>query len=204
MTPATQPVRIPIDGSTPLPAALALPARPSQLRPGVIVIHEILGLNDDIRRITARFAAEGYVAVAPDLFAGLGPKPICTLRVLVQYWKGEGRAWEVLEATRRWLDERPEVDSGRVGVAGFCMGGGFALLMAVKSPVGAAAAFYGDVPRRIEALRGTCPVIAGYGGRDKYFARQGRRLERFLRELGIPHDVLVLEVEVANTTVESV
>ncbi|HEY5638788.1 MAG TPA: dienelactone hydrolase family protein [Dehalococcoidia bacterium] len=65
-------VRIPL-GDTGVPAALALPESDGGPWPAVVVIHEITGLNDDIRRIARRFADAGYVALAPALFAGLGP-----------------------------------------------------------------------------------------------------------------------------------
>ena len=62
--------------------------------PGLIVIHEVLGLNDDIRGIARRFAESGYVAVSPDLFHGRGPQPICMIRTLAEYRAGGGRALE--------------------------------------------------------------------------------------------------------------
>lgn len=175
-------------GERPVPAAMMSPDGEGPW-PGVVVIHEALGLNGDIRRIARRFAESGYAAVAPDLFAGLGPMPICIMRTFAEYRKGGGRALEALEATRAWLAEQPEVDGSRIGVAGFCMGGGFALLLATHSPVGVAATHYGDVPRQAEQLKGVCPVVAGYGERDTTFARRGRRLERYLEELGVKHDV---------------
>lgn len=183
-------VVIPI-GARGVPAALAVPESGPAPWPGVVVIHEILGLNDDIRRIARRFADSGYVAVAPDLFEGLGPKPICILRTLAAYRRGGGRALEAIEGARAWLAERPDVDATRMGVAGFCMGGGFALLLGLHAPVGVAATFYGDIPRRAGDLEGICPVIASYGAKDRLFADKGRRLEQQLRELGIPHEVKV-------------
>ncbi|MFQ5472083.1 MAG: dienelactone hydrolase family protein [Dehalococcoidia bacterium] len=180
-------------GKTEIPASLALPESGTAPWPGVVVIHEMLGLNDDIRRITRRFADSGYAAVAPDLFAGLGPKPICMMRTVAAYRKGGGRALKAIEASRAWLADRPEVDASRIGVAGFCMGGGFALLMGTTSTVGVAATFYGDLPDRAEDLEGVCPVIASYGGRDRLFAKKGRRLKRYLDDLGVSNDVKVYD-----------
>jgi carboxymethylenebutenolidase len=65
------------------------------------------------------------------------------------------------------------------------------LLYAVRAPLGAAGVFYGQVPATAAALRGVCPVLGGYGGRDRLFAASGRRLERLLAELGVPHDVCI-------------
>jgi carboxymethylenebutenolidase len=171
-------------------AALALPAA-GLPRPAVLVLHEIFGLNDDIRRITARFADLGWVALAPDLYDTGGPRALCVLRTLVTLRRGEGPAFADLAAAQAWLAARPEVTGDRLGVAGFCLGGGFALLHAVRAPLRAAGIFYGDVPKSADALRGICPVVAGYGGRDRLYARQGERLERLLTELGVPHDVRI-------------
>ncbi len=178
-------------GGIDMPAALALPESGDGPWPGVVVIHEILGLNDDIRRITARFADAGYAAVAPDLFAGLGPMPICILRTVAAYRRGGGRPLEAIGSTQAWLSERREVDGARIGVAGFCMGGGFALMLGARSGAGVVATYYGDVPDRAEELEGICPVISGYGGRDKLFRRRAERLEEHLRRLGVAHDARV-------------
>jgi carboxymethylenebutenolidase len=171
-------------------AALALPAA-GLPRPAVLVLHEIFGLNDDIRRLTARFADLGWVALAPDLYDTGGPRALCVLRTLLALRRGEGPVFADLSAAHAWLAARPEVTGDRLGVAGFCLGGGFALLYAVRAPLRAAGVFYGDVPKTAQALRGICPVVAGYGGRDRLYARQGERLERLLTELGVPHDVRI-------------
>jgi len=160
-------------------------------RPGVIVIHEIFGLNDDIREIAERIAGFGYVALAPDLYDRPGARPLCIARTVAALNRGAGDAFEDLNAARLWLTARPEVDAARVGVIGFCLGGGFALLYAARAPVGVAATFYGQVPKSAQELRGVCPVLGSYGGRDRIFAPQAERLERHLTELGVEHDVEV-------------
>ncbi len=172
-------------------AALALPdgldAEASSTVPGVIVVHEMLGLTDDIGRITRRFADSGYAALAPDLFDGLGPRPICVVRTLRAYRRGGGRALAALEAARSVLSRWPGVDGSRIGVAGFCMGGGFALLLGRRPGVDAAAAFYGDVPDDLDDI---CPVVAGYGGRDRVFGGKGVELAERLDALGVVNDVV--------------
>jgi carboxymethylenebutenolidase len=173
-----------------MPAALALPQDVSTPRPGVIVIHEIFGLNDDIRRIAQRFADEGYVALAPHLYHR-GPRPLCVMRAMRDLRRGIGESFEDLDVAREWLALREEVDASRIGITGFCMGGGFALLYAVRAPVGATAPFYGDVPKGIDKLRGVAPVCASFGGLDRMFAAKAPMLERHLSELGVPHDVKV-------------
>jgi len=188
--PAASDITFPAASGRPMRAALALPAA-RERRPSVIVIHEIFGLNDDIRRITGRVADLGYVALAPDLFDTGGPRPLCILRTMLALRRRDDAAFGDLEAARAYLAARPEVDPSRTGVVGFCFGGGFALLYAVRAPLGAAGVFYGEVPKTPEELRGVCPVVAGYGGRDRIFGPQGVRLERLLTELGVSHEVRV-------------
>ena len=171
-------------------ASLALPAAAPGPSPAVLVLHEIFGLTDDIRRIAGLFADAGYVALAPDLF-GAGFRPACIARAFMELQRRSGRAFGDLDTAHSWLTKRSEVDASRIGVVGFCMGGGFALAYGVISDVEAAATFYGDVPSKAPDLDGVCPVVAGYGGRDKIFAGQGRRLDELLDELNVDHDVKI-------------
>ena len=161
--------------------------------PGVIVIHEIFGLNDDIRRITGMVADLGYAALAPDLYDRDGFRLICIARTLMTLNRGEGDAFKDLDAARKFLQQQPGVDAARIGVIGFCMGGGFALMFAARAPLGVAATFYGDVPKTTEQLRGVCPVLGGYGGQDRIYAAHGRRLEKLLTEMGVDHDVKIYD-----------
>src|ERR1700736_4122477 len=186
----TTDITFPSHDGRPMRAAYAAPSDAQKL-PGVIVIHEIFGLNDDIRRITGMVADLGYAALAPDLYDGPGSRFICNPRTLMTLSRGEGVAYKDLDAARKYLQQQPGVDSTRIGVIGFCMGGGFALMFAARAPIGVAATFYGDVPKTTDQLRGVCPVLGGYGGHDKIFASQGRRLETLLAELNVDHDVKI-------------
>jgi len=95
---------------------------------------------------------------------------------------------------RAFLAAREEVDAERIAVAGFCMGGGFALLAGLDPGFKASAVNYGEVPKRRERLEGSCPVVASFGAKDKmYGADMAERLEEHLNALGIPHDVKVYE-----------
>ena len=162
--------------------------------PGVVVLHESFGLNSDIRRIATRFAAAGYAAAAPSLYSH-GRRLVCLSRVLVDMVSGRvAREVEDIHAIRDALAARPDVDGERVAVAGFCQGGGFALVAAVRPGFSAAAVNYGMVPGKREHLDGLCPVVASYGARDKIVGRaQAQRLEGHLEALGVPHDVKVYE-----------
>jgi len=188
----TTDITFPAAGGRPMRAAYAAPAD-SQKHPGVIVIHEIFGLNDDIRRITGMVADLGYAALAPDLYDRDGLRLMCIARTMMTLNRGEGDAFQDLDAARKFMQQQPGVDAARIGVIGFCMGGGFALLFAARTPLGVAATFYGDVPRTAEQLRGVCPVLGGYGGQDRLFAAHGRRLEKLLTEMGVDHDVKVYD-----------
>lgn len=181
-------VSIPVPGGKTMRAEAAAPTGDGP-HAAVIVIHEIFGLNDDIRAKAEHFAGNGYVAVAPDLYSILGRKPLCVVRAMQSLRRRDGTAFEGLEAVRAWLAGRPDVDPSRIGVIGFCMGGGFALLFAAKAPLGAAAVFYGDVPKDEAPLEAVCPVVAGYGGRDAVFGRFAARLEDHLAVLGVENDI---------------
>lgn len=155
------------------------------------MLHELLGLNADIRRICGRFATYGYIALAPDFMHGLGPRPLCMARFTRGLTKGaSGQPFRRLEAARGWLALRPDVDETRIGVVGFCIGGGFALLYAAGADIAAVAPFYAAVPADAErALSAVCPVVASYGGRDRVFGAHGARLSSALIALDVPHDV---------------
>ena len=189
-------VRIPF-GTRDLPAALAVPTTdlssiPARPLAAVIVVHELFGLTDDIRSIASRFADAGYVALAPDFLSGLGPQPLCIARFARGLNRiGSGRPYRQLEAVRAWLASRPDVDASRIGVAGFCIGGGLALLYAASADdVAVVAPFYAPVPDDAETtLARICPVVASYGGRDGFFGSMAGRLQTALTVAGIDHDV---------------
>ena len=157
--------------------------------PGLLVVHDITGLGEDTRRILARFARSGYAALAPDLYEAAGR--FCVTRTLLDLAIRRGAAFERLDAALGVLRARPEVDGARTGVVGFCMGGGFAVVLAARGGFQACAPYYGPVPRRQASLAGICPVVGGWGGRDLMFASQGRRLQRHLAALGVESDVVV-------------
>jgi len=162
--------------------------------PGVVVLHESFGLNNDIRRIARRFADAGYTALAPDLYSH-GRRIVCLSRVLVDMVAGSiAREVKDIHAARRALAARDEVDGERIAVAGFCQGGGFALIAGAQPGFSAAAVNYGMVPSDRAQLDGLCPVVASYGRRDKVAgANMAERLEGHLTALGVPHDIKTYE-----------
>ena len=155
--------------------------------PGVVVVHEIFGLTDDIRRQADRFAEAGYLALAPDLYSwGLTPR--CLVATLRTLSSGSGRARDDIDAARKHLADRSDC-TGKVGIIGFCLGGGLALLSAPDG-FDVAAPNYGFVPKEpLRQLEGACPVVASYGGKDRPLKGAASKLASALEQLGVDHDV---------------
>jgi carboxymethylenebutenolidase len=176
----------PHGGSDPLHGLLARPDR-EEPRPGVVMIHEIFGLDDAMRRHAERLAQAGYLTLAVDLFSA-GGKFRCLVSTMRALARGHGPTFADVDAARQWLAVSPHC-TGKVGVIGFCLGGGFALLSASRGFV-AAAANYGQLPRDLNhALAGSCPIVASYGGRDPILRNAARKLDTSLEQLGVAHDV---------------
>jgi carboxymethylenebutenolidase len=156
--------------------------------PGVVVIHESWGLNGDIRAHADRLAREGYLALAPDLYRGKSFAR-CLRDMFRQLHAGSGSAFDVIDAARATLAARPD-STGKTGVLGFCLGGGFALLCAPRGEFSVASVNYGEVPAdAARVLAGSCPIVASYGARDPMGAGPPRRLDDALTGLNVPHDV---------------
>jgi carboxymethylenebutenolidase len=135
--------------------------------PGIIVIHEIFGLNDHIRDVARRLAKVGYLALAPDLASRVGGTD-ATDNVPGALTSGPvGDRVGDLAAAADYLESRPRFD-GRLGVVGFCFGGGMTLsFAAADTRVRAAVPYYGPVPQPATLLRGTqAAILAHYGGTD--------------------------------------
>ncbi len=190
IAPATETVTFASDG-TQLGGYLARPDGAGPF-PGVVVIHEILGLNDDIRSVARRFADAGYVALAVDLFAG-GNRAVCMARVVGGGLVNplENRGVRGLKAALTMLAGRPEVDETRLGAIGFCLGGGFAIAWACADDrLKAIAPYYGTNPRPFDAVARLCPVVGSYPGKD-FTTGAGKKLDVALDGYDVPHDIKV-------------
>jgi len=176
------------DGTT-RPAVLAAPVGDGPF-PAVVVIHDIFGSGNDLRRHVQNFADAGYVAIGPDLYDG--GAVACVVRTIATIQTGIV-ALPVIDAARQHLEQDPRVDGARLAVTGFCMGGGFALLAAADQAFAVAAPFYGTVPRKASRLEGLCPTLGQFGEKDLMFLGHGKRLRKHLETLGVPGEVVIYE-----------
>jgi carboxymethylenebutenolidase len=170
-----------------IPAHVATPPVGEGPWPGVVVIHEVFGLNDHIREQAGRLAAAGYLAIVPDLYRGQGARR-CLIGTFKALRSGQGRVFDDIESVRVLLAAREDC-TGRVGVIGFCIGGGFALLTAARG-FDAAAPNYGQLPKDLDgALAGSCAMVASFGARDPELRGAAPKLEAALTRAGVVHDV---------------
>lgn len=176
---------LPGAGSRPLRGYLVKPEG-SGPWPGVVVIHEVFGLDEVMRRQTERLARAGYLALAVDLYS-LGGMRRCVVKTMRAMSRGEGRAFDDIEIARQWLRRSTECN-GKVGVIGFCMGGSFALVCASRG-FDAASVNYGQLPKDLDALSRACPIVASYGRKDHSLKGVASKLDSTLTAAGIDHDV---------------
>ncbi|WP_163509416.1 dienelactone hydrolase family protein [Fodinicola acaciae] len=154
--------------------------------PGVVIVFDAFGMSDDIREIADRFATAGYFALVPNLYHR-GGFVRCVQGVFRQLFNAEGQAFDDIEAARTELLSHPN-SNGKVGVAGFCMGGGFALVTAARG-FDASAPYYGPMPLDDSVFDDACPIVASFGGRDAGLRGAADKLDRLLTERDVPHDV---------------
>jgi len=160
--------------------------------PGVVVIHEAYGLNDQIKDVTRRLAAAGYVALGVDLFAGRN-RAVCMARYMAGLLTGSIDRYGIddLKSALTYMARLDAVDAQRMGAIGFCMGGGFAIAWACTDPrLKAIAPFYATNPRPLEVTRRLCPVVGSYPEKD-FTAGAGRKLDEAMTRNGIAHDVKI-------------
>ena len=176
---------LPIDGGD-VRGYLAVPTGTGPW-PAVVVLHEVFGLNDDIRRITDRFAASGYLAFAPALYQR-GTKPLCIAGAFRSLATGSGSAVDDVIASAESLRTDART-TGKVGSVGFCMGGGLCFLLADRGVFDATAPNYGPFPPATGVPERSCPLVASYGAQDRLLPGAAAKLEESLSANGVAHDV---------------
>jgi carboxymethylenebutenolidase len=162
-------------------------------RNAVIVIQEWWGLNDHIRNVTRRFADQGFVALAPDLYNGVTTTEPDEARKLVMELDMMQAVEEIGQAAE-FLLEQDYVIGAKVGVVGFCMGGGLALQTALNKAdvIGAAVAFYGRPLEAGDAARMTVPTLGLYGAEDQGIPVEAvRAMEQGFVAADIPHEIRI-------------
>ncbi len=150
--------------------------------PAVIVIHEVFGLVDHVKDVACRFAREGYVSIAPDLYSREGgPGDLSSVPAIMRVIENlpDDRVLRDLDSTVDYLGTQDFVKGDRIGVIGFCMGGLYSLLFAGHSKdLAAAVAFYGRIvyPKTSEKKPTSpidlvpsisCPFLGIYGEADQ-------------------------------------
>jgi carboxymethylenebutenolidase len=203
---------IELESGEPFAADVAEPE--GEVRGGLIVIHEIWGLVDHIKDVADRFAAEGYLAVAPDLLSHVGVDAHLGLELQAIMFstdervRSEGQprlreatsamyapefaAWAVpaLCRTVDFVADRPGVD-GRIGVVGFCFGGSYGFTLATADDrIRAAVPFYGSPPASADLGSIAAPVLAFYGEQDKRILSTLPQVTEGMRDAGVdfrPH-----------------
>ncbi len=162
--------------------------------PGMIVIHEIFGLNDNIRQISREFAGQGYAALAVDLFSNRN-RALCMMQIFygMMFRPLNNSMLDDLNSAFDFLKQTPDVDANRIGAVGFCMGGAYALQMAITAKgMKAASVFYGANPKPLDAVAQACPVMGSYPDKD-FTTQAARDLEAKLENYNVPHDIKIYE-----------
>ncbi|MGH3890172.1 MAG: dienelactone hydrolase family protein, partial [Rhodococcus qingshengii] len=143
-------------------------------------------LEEVMQRQAKRLAAAGFLTLAVDLYSAGGAKR-CLVPTMTSMLRGHGKAFTDIEVARSWLVESRDC-TGKIGVIGFCMGGGFAMVSA--GDFDAASVNYGQLPRKLdEAVVDACPIVGSFGGKDFSLRGAAAKLETALSNAGIENDV---------------
>lgn len=171
-----------------MPAYLATPYSADKA-PGVIVLHDVGGMSPDHRNQADWLARAGFLAVAIDLYHR-GGILLCLRGVIRDAMARSGPTFDDIESARAWLAAQPGCN-GRVGVIGFCMGGGFALMLVSGHGFSAASINYGGkLPADVDTFLTTaCPVIGSYGAKDRFNQGVADDLQRALERALVARDV---------------
>lgn len=166
----------------------------------IIVIHEIFGLTDWIRLVADKLAADGYVAICPDLLSGMGPEGGGTdsfdsgddARRAIRNLTQEGVNTD-LDAVRKYVQELPSTNE-KVAVSGFCWGGAKTFSYAVHSDeIAGAFVFYGSAPRTEDVAKITAPVYGFYGESDNRINATIEATKKAAKDAKVTYEPIIYE-----------
>lgn len=165
-SPRTETVSYP-SGSETVSGYLALPSGAGK-HPAIIVIHEWWGLNDWVKQQAEKFAEQGYVALAVDLYRGQSAKTPDDAHILMRGLPDD-RGLRDLESAFAYLSSRPDVDTKKIGAIGWCMGGGWSIKLAEDQPkLAAFVVNYGPLPTDAAIIaKIKAPMLGNFGADDK-------------------------------------
>jgi carboxymethylenebutenolidase len=167
------------------------PAKAKGKLPGVLVIHENRGLNPHIEDVARRFAVEGFMAFAPDGLTSVGGYPGDDAQGGTLFGKVDrAKMSEDLYAAAMWLKNRPD-STGRLGVTGFCFGGGVSNALAVRmgADLQAAVPFYGGAPQNLaDVPKIKAAVLVHHGSEDQKLVAAWPQYEAALKAAGVTHE----------------
>jgi dienelactone hydrolase len=181
-----------------VPAYLARP-KDGGRGPAILVIQEAFGLNDHIRDVARRIAAEGYTALAPDMFwrggkgRSVGYDDLPGAIGMMQQLKDDEVVADIAGAVA-WLEKQPFVRADRIGITGFCMGGRISYLAACELPgqIRAAVPFYGGGIPVDKTAKLRSPVLAFFGEKDGFIPLESvEALKAEAKKHGKPVEVVV-------------
>ena len=158
--------------------------------PAVLVIHENRGLNPYIEDVARRLGVQGYMAFAPDGLTSVGGYPGDDEKGATLFMKVDrAKMTEDFVASARWLKARPDC-TGKLGVVGFCFGGGIANTLATRlgPDLAAAVPFYGAVPPAAEIPKIKAAVLVHHGELDTRLAATWPDYDKALTAAGVPHE----------------
>jgi carboxymethylenebutenolidase len=164
-------------------------AMPAKL-PGIIVVHENRGLNPHIEDIARRLALADFMAFAPDGLTSLGGFPGDDYNGGLMFAKVDGKKmFEDFVASATWLKSRPDC-TGKIGITGFCFGGGVSNNMAVRlgADLGAAVPFYGGPPMEADIPKIKGAILVHHGALDTRLASTWPAYDKALTAINVPHE----------------
>ena len=193
--PRVQTERVTFEGATgEVQGYLARPADAQGALPGVVVIHENRGLNPHIEDVARRLALEGFVALAPDFLSPQGgtPEDEDQAREMIGQLDQQQTIQNAVAAVDFLADHEATTD--KVGVVGFCWGGGLANQVAVNSEsVAAVVPFYGRQPASSEASKIQAPLLLHYAGLDERINAGIPEYEQALKDAGVDYTIHMYE-----------